>query len=86
MKQSAVEWQFYELERVNFEYATSKITPRDFQEQREKIFRQSNEMFKQQIMDARQDGYECTYAEYGETPKCYLDGSNEQYYNETFNK
>jgi hypothetical protein len=48
------------------------------------IINQAKEMEKQQIIDARQDGYECTYAEYGETPKCYLDGSNEQYYNETF--
>jgi len=44
----------------------------------------AKEMEKQQIIDARQDGYDCTYAEYGETPKCYLDGSSEQYYNKTF--
>jgi hypothetical protein len=45
---------------------------------------EANELFKQQIIDARQDGHDCTYAEYGETPKCYLEGSNEQYYKETF--
>lgn len=44
------------------------------------------EMEKEQIIEARQDGYESTYAEYGETPKCYLDGTSEQYYNDTFNK
>ena len=48
------------------------------------LIEQAKKMEKQQIMDARQDGYESTYAEYGETPKCYLDGSNEQYYNENF--
>ena len=41
---------------------------------------------KAQIIDAREDGFDSTYAEYGETPKCYLDGSSEQYNNETFNK
>ena len=41
---------------------------------------------KVNIIDARDDGFDSTYAEYGETPKCYLDGSSEQYYNETFNK
>ena len=36
------------------------------------------------IEDARQDGHDSTYAEYGETPKCYLDGSNESYFLQTF--
>ena len=42
------------------------------------------EMEKEQIMNAREDGHLSTYAEYGSTPKCYLDGGHEQYYNETF--
>jgi hypothetical protein len=78
MKQTAVEWQFSELERVNFEYATSKITPRDFQEQREKILRQSNEMFKQQIIEAHTIGQ-------GENV-IFPNKEAEQYHNETFNK
>ena len=45
---------------------------------------QAKEMEKQQIVDAREDGFNSTYAEYGETPRCYLDGSSKQYYNETF--
>lgn len=36
IKQSVVEWQHDELMRINFEYATQKITPRDFQEQTKK--------------------------------------------------
>jgi hypothetical protein len=69
MEQTAVEWL---IERLMNNQVDNKM------------LEQAKEMEKQQIIDARQDGYECTYAEYGETPKCYLDGSNEQYYNETF--
>lgn len=50
------------------------------------LIEQAKEMERQQIIDARQDGHDSTYAEYGETPKCYLDGSNEQYYNEILKK
>lgn len=48
MKQSVVEWQHAELMRINFEYATSKITPRDFQEQTKKNLEQAKEMEKEQ--------------------------------------
>jgi len=48
------------------------------------ILEQAKEMEKQQIIDAREDGFNSTYAEYGETPRCYLDGSSKQYYNEKF--
>lgn len=70
MKKTAVEW----LEEIYLQ--TNNIDNFDLEV--------AKEMEKQQIIDARQDGYESTYAEYGETPKCYLDGNNEQYYNETF--
>lgn len=42
---------------------------------------------KQQIIDARQDGYESTYnsCESGCMGKEILEGSNEKYYSETFN-
>jgi len=49
-----------------------------------KAFEQAKAMEKEQIMSAREDGHLSTYAEYGSTPKCYLDGGHEQYYNETF--
>jgi hypothetical protein len=48
MKQTAVEWQHADFIRINFEYATSKITPRDFQEQIKKNLEQAKEMEKQQ--------------------------------------
>lgn len=44
IKQSVVEWQHDELMRINFEYATQKITPRDFQEQTKKTLEQAKEM------------------------------------------
>lgn len=50
------------------------------------LFNQAKQMEKEQIMNARQDGFDSTYAEYGENPKCYLDVSNEQYYLETYGK
>lgn len=69
MKQTAVEWLAEQMMHPSIHNP---------------YIEQAKEMEKQQIIDARQDGYESTYAEYGETPKCYLDGNNEQYYNETF--
>lgn len=47
-------------------------------------FNKANQMFEEQIIEARNDGHESTYAEYGETPKCYLDGSSENYYQQTY--
>lgn len=74
MKQTAIEWLISE-----YFGGIENCTP-DFRNKIEK----AKEMHKQQIIEARQDGHESTYAEYGETPKCYLDGGHEQYYNETF--
>lgn len=71
-KQTAVEWLFEQL--------VSKTDRMYFLEE----LHQAKEMHKQEIIEARNDGFDSTYAEYGETPKCYLDGSSEQYYNETF--
>ena len=50
----------------------------------QEITEQAKVREKKQIIDAREDGHLSTYAEYGSTPKCYLDGGHEQYYNETF--
>jgi hypothetical protein len=50
-QQTAVEWQHIELMRINFEYSTSKITPREFQEQIKHILEQAKEMEKEQIID-----------------------------------
>jgi hypothetical protein len=57
-EQTAVEWQHIELMRINFEYATSKITPREFQEQTKYILEQSKEMEKEQTEQAKLDAKE----------------------------
>ncbi len=71
MNQSAVEW------------LVENLIPKPNWVQR-KVIEKAKEMEKEQIINAREDGHISTYAEYGETPKCYLDGGHEQYYNETF--
>ena len=52
----------------------------------EEVFAKAKAIEKEQIIDARQDGYESTYnsCESGCMGRQTLDGSNEQYYNETF--
>jgi hypothetical protein len=70
-KQSSIDWFFEQLE---FNESVSRY----------EIFEQAKQMHTQEIIEARNDGFDSTYAEYGETPKCYLDGSSEEYYNETF--
>ena len=79
MKQTAVEWLIIKLNLFN-------ITKEEHYEILCQIELEAKEIEKQQIIDAREDGHLSTYAEYGETPKCYLDGGHEQYYNETFKK
>jgi hypothetical protein len=83
-KQTAVGWFNQEMLDLLIKLDKNKISSIDYIKEYNKNFRQAKEMEKQQIIDAREDGHDCTYAEYGETPKCYLDGSSEQYYNETF--
>jgi hypothetical protein len=75
-QQTAVEWQHLELVRINFEYATNKITPREFQEQTKYILEQAKEMEKEQIIVAASD--HCY-------PTCELATIDaEQYYKETY--
>ena len=78
-KQSSVDWLFDELARINFEYATSKITPRDFQEQKEKIKQQAKAMHKKEILESyrwgRYDSDKLVMSE-----RFY----REQYYEQTF--
>jgi hypothetical protein len=57
-QQTAVEWQHIELMRINFEYATNKITPREFQEQTKYILEQAKEMHRKELELAYQDGKE----------------------------
>ena len=71
MKQSSIEWFFEQLE---FNESVSRY----------ELLEQAKKRHKQEIIDARDDGYDSTYAEYSETPKCYLGGSSEEYYDITF--
>jgi hypothetical protein len=75
-KLTAVEWFLEELENNDWYWLPESI--------KNEIINQAKEMEKEQIINAREDGHISTYAEYGETPKCYLDGGHEQYYTETF--
>jgi hypothetical protein len=91
MKQTAVEWlveqictdlemydEYGNVSHVEFWNAFQSCT--DLSE----YIKQAKEMEKEQIINAKEDGHLSTYAEYGETPRCYLDGGHEQYYNETY--
>jgi hypothetical protein len=61
--------------RINFEYATNKITPREFQEQTKYILGQAKEMEKEQLESAYWEGGQ-------DVP---MSGKQcEQYYNETY--
>jgi hypothetical protein len=50
-QQTAVEWQAIELMRINFEYSTSKITPREFQEQIKYTLEKAKEMYDEQMIE-----------------------------------
>ena len=70
---TAVEWLISEIQRHND--SGYEFHPK----YNEKIIEQAKEMEKQQIMDARQDGFN----------RCFRKGdrkevTNDQYYNETF--
>ena len=58
MKQTAVEWLYNNL-KSHFEHDGDLLEAVQFS------FEQAKEMEKQQIIDARQDGHDSTYAEYG---------------------
>lgn len=82
-QQTAVEWLGKELESYgNPQFC--KITWKEL----DLLIEQANKIFEEQIIDARQDGYESTYnsCESGCMGEQILGGNNEQYYNETFNQ
>lgn len=68
MEQTAVEWLIEEIE--NYLLVNSEYT-------REEIFNQAKEMFEQQIINARENGFFSS-----ENWK----GDSKRYYKETFNK
>ena len=85
MEQTAVEFLYDAIDNELIDFLENRIDIHELSVAMLEAKYKAKEMEKEQIIEARQDGYDCTYAEYGETPKCYLEGSNEQYYNETYN-
>jgi paraquat-inducible protein B len=81
MKQTAVEWQHVELMRINFEYGTMKISPREFQEQTKDILDKAKEMEKQQNEETFNQSRLAKIFEKDMPP---FWGSWERYYNEAF--
>ena len=84
MTETAVEWLCNEWLYIDQEFDMKLIDKKTYWERLKSVQEQAKAMEKQQIIEAREDGHLSTYAEYGSTPKCYLDGGHEQYYNETF--
>jgi hypothetical protein len=83
-QQTAVEWQHIELMRINFEYATSKITPREFQEQTKYIFEQAKAMHKEEIKSTFYEGAFRESCESGQRYKYVGEEDAEKFYNETY--
>jgi hypothetical protein len=84
-QQTAVEWQHIELMRINFEYATNKITPREFQEQTKYILDQAKEIEEEQH---RQTWFDSTSQFDNSTEmtfkKDFFKKDFDRYYNETY--
>jgi len=76
MKQTAVEWQFNELQKAEKDWKNDAIDGMEYTERKYDILKQSKEMEQEQIINARQSGIDAT-----------INGksiSNVDYYNETF--
>ena len=78
-KQSSIEFLIEMTKPINWKLETWK-------EHYKEVFQKAKEMHKQEIIEAREDGFNSTYAEYGENPRCYLVGSSEYYYKDTYEK
>lgn len=84
MKQSSIEKLHAEGSELISRHLNGEISARDLIVMYHNLYYDAQEMHKKEIIEAREDGFDSTYAEYGETPKCYLDGSSEEYYTENF--
>ncbi len=76
---TAVEWLGGELK---------SLVPKSLDILAEKLIEEAKELEKQQIIDAREDGYNSTYnsCESGCGGNLILEYSNEKYYEQTFKK
>jgi hypothetical protein len=75
MKQTAVEWQFNELQKAEKDWKNDAIDGIEYTERKYDILKQSKEIEKEYIVNAHYQGYRSSI---GTTE------ISEQYYNETF--
>jgi hypothetical protein len=55
-KQTAVEWQFDELQKAEKDWRNEAIDGKEYNERKYQILKQSKEIFEQQIIDAFWEG------------------------------
>jgi hypothetical protein len=75
MKQTAVEWQFNELQKAEKDWKNDAIDGIEYTERKYDILKQSKEIEKEYIVNAHYQGYRSSI---GTTE------ISEKYYNETF--
>jgi hypothetical protein len=82
MKQTAVEWQFNELQKAEKDWKNDAIDGIEYTERKYDILKQSKEMEKEYIVNAHFNG--CGIGEIFAYENREFITDSEQYYNETF--
>jgi hypothetical protein len=75
MKQTAVEWQFNEVQKAEKDWKNDAIEGIEYTERKYDILKQSKEIEKEYIVNAHYQGYR---------PSIGTTEISEKYYNETF--
>jgi hypothetical protein len=75
-KQTAVEWQFDELQKAEKDWRNEAINGKEYNDKKYQILNQSKKMEKQQIIDAWKSG--------DINGRIGILKTKEQYYNETY--
>jgi len=75
MKQTAVEWQFNELQKAEKDWKNDAIDGIEYTERKYDILKQSKEIEKEYIVNAHYQGYR---------PSIGITEISEKYFNETF--
>jgi hypothetical protein len=79
-KQTAVEWQFDELQKAEKDWRNDAIDGKEYNDRKYQILKQSKEIFEQQIIDAYWDGT----AQFANDARIDYPKTPEQYYSETY--
>lgn len=91
-KQTAVEWLFLKMNRIRLDYEIGNLNDLDFIENQKKAYKESKQMEKEQIIDARANGFIISAEGWnGEVPcmkwsEVITETKCEDYYNETYGK